>query len=644
MILSIIIVNYNVKYFLEQCLYSVQKGSKGLSVEVIVVDNASTDGSIPYLQAKFPDVQFISNQNNVGFAKACNEGFNVSKGRFVLFLNPDTIVAEDSFQNCLSFFESHPECGALGVKMIDGSGTFLKESKRSLPSPQTSLFKLFGLSVLFPKSKIFSHYHLGHLTENETHEVDVLAGAFMMIRRQVLENVGGFDEIFFMYGEDIDLSYRIQKAGYKNYYFSGTTIVHFKGESTKRGSLNYVRMFYTAMSVFVQKHYGKTKAGVFSAFIHIAIWLRAAIAALSKFLTRVGLPVIDALLILLSFWLAKELWAGYIRTDIIYQNELLLYFFPSFTMVYLLAAYYAGLYDKYYRVNHLTRSTLVATLALLALYALLPEGWRFSRGIVVLGAAFAFVLITVARAFLIRSGVISVPDENISKPYILIAASKEKFGEIKNFLKQKNLADKIIGRIAINGKDNDFIAGLNSINNVAKTLGAKEIIFSPADLSYKSMIEQLENLKGLKAKFYSGNSLISSNDKTTRGEIISPETEFNLSQAGNRRMKRLVDVSFSVLSVIAFPIAFLVIKKPTQFFAHCFEVIIGNKTWIGYLFPTSSLPTLRKGILTPNGLPHCLQSSLSIESLRQLDYWYARDYEPLQDIKLLLKNYARLGG
>ncbi len=278
MTLSIIIVNYNVKYFLEQCLYSVYKSTLK-SIEVIVVDNNSTDGSIAYLQDRFPTVLFLKNISNNGFSKACNQGFAVAKGSYILFLNPDTIIAEDTLSTCLSFFEKTPNGCAIGVRMIDGSGEFLKESKRSFPGPLTSLFKLTGLAHLFPQSKLFARYHLGHLNPAQNHEVDVLAGAFMMIPEKVLKRVGAFDEEFFMYGEDVDLSYRIQKAGFKNYYVAQTTIIHFKGESTKRGSLNYVRLFYSAMSLFVKKHFGGAKSGVFTLFIHVAIWLRAIVSA-----------------------------------------------------------------------------------------------------------------------------------------------------------------------------------------------------------------------------------------------------------------------------------------------------------------------------------------------------------------------------
>ncbi|WP_162303807.1 glycosyltransferase family 2 protein [Paracnuella aquatica] len=279
--LSIIIVSYNVQYFLEQCLHSVRRATAGLEAEVIVVDNASTDGSMEYLQPRFPRVVFLLQKENMGFARACNLGWKNSSGKNVLFLNPDTILAEDTLHVCLNFLGQHPLAGAVGVHMIDGAGVFLKESKRGFPHPMTSLFKLTGLASLFPQSPLFARYYLGHLVENGNHEVDVLAGAFMMIPRGVVQKVGAFDEAFFMYGEDIDLSYRIQKAGFKNYYLAETSIIHFKGESTRKASLDYVRRFYGAMIIFVRKHY----QGLGASLLRLA--LGAAIGA-SAFLSILG--------------------------------------------------------------------------------------------------------------------------------------------------------------------------------------------------------------------------------------------------------------------------------------------------------------------------------------------------------------------
>jgi len=236
--LSVIIVNYNVKYFLEQALLSVRKASRGLPVEVYVVDNNSVDDSVQMVEEKFPEVHLIQNKHNPGFSIANNQAIRLSKGEYVLLLNPDTVVEEDTFEKCISFMDAHPEAGGLGVRMIDGSGAFLPESKRGFPSPWVAFCKTVGLSRLFPKSRLFNHYHLGYLDEMETNEVEVLAGAFMLLRRTTLDKVGLLDEAFFMYGEDIDLSYRIIQGGYKNYYLPETSIIHYKGESTKKGSLN----------------------------------------------------------------------------------------------------------------------------------------------------------------------------------------------------------------------------------------------------------------------------------------------------------------------------------------------------------------------------------------------------------------------
>jgi len=284
--ISIVIVNYNVRHFLQQTLESVERATKDLAVETWVVDNNSIDDSVSMVKELFPSVKLIENKDNPGFSIANNQAIEQSNAKYILLLNPDTVLQEDTLEVCYAFMESHEDCGALGAKMIDGSGNFLPESKRGFPSPWVSFCKATGLSRVFSKSKRFNQYHLGYLDENETHEVDVLCGAFMFMRKSVLDKVGLLDEAFFMYGEDIDLSYRIKQAGHKIYYLPDTQLIHFKGESTKKTTVNYVRVFYQAMIIFVKKHYSGKGAGLLLLLLNVAIVGRAGISVFKRFFQR----------------------------------------------------------------------------------------------------------------------------------------------------------------------------------------------------------------------------------------------------------------------------------------------------------------------------------------------------------------------
>jgi len=286
--LSIVIVNYKVKFFLEQCLHSLRKAGRNLDHEIWVVDNHSDDGSREWLEPLFPEVKFVWNSENKGFAKANNQVLDHLRGKHILFLNPDTILSELVLTQCLTFLNEHPKVGAVGVKMVDGRGNFLWESKRSFPTASVSFFKMIGLTAMFPRSSTFAKYHLGNLDENANHEVDILSGAFMMLRKEVLDKIGGFDERFFMYGEDIDLSYRIKQAGWQNYYLGKANIIHFKGESTRKGEINYQRRFYGAMKEFYKKHFGRKHAGLSGFFIMLAIEFRSLISVISQFFSNIS--------------------------------------------------------------------------------------------------------------------------------------------------------------------------------------------------------------------------------------------------------------------------------------------------------------------------------------------------------------------
>lgn len=275
--LSVVIVNYNVKYFLEQCLHAACKAACNVpSTEIIVVDNASSDGSVGYLKERFPDVTFIASKENLGFARGNNMAIRQSKGEYVLLLNPDTIVAENTFADFVRFMDCHHDAGACGAYMLHTDGTFALESRRGLPTPFVAFCKMSGLTSLFPKSRIFGHYYMRYLNEHETSRIEIISGAFMFMRREALDVAGLLDEDFFMYGEDIDLSYRILKAGYKN-FFLPSAILHYKGESTDKSSYRYTHTFYKAMQLFFRKHYSHYSF-IVSLPISLAIWGRALFA------------------------------------------------------------------------------------------------------------------------------------------------------------------------------------------------------------------------------------------------------------------------------------------------------------------------------------------------------------------------------
>ena len=282
MILSVLIVNYNVCYFLEYCLKSVMKAvehleadGRGWKAEVLVIDNKSTDNSLAYLRPRFPNVHFNEAEDNIGFAKANNRLLEMASGEYVLILNPDTIVPEDCFLNNILFLRSQAQAGASGIRMIDGTGKFLPESKRGFPGVWNAVTKFTGLAGIFPRSTLFSGYYQGHLDNLKNHEVAILSGAYLLADRQLVVKIGGFDEQFFMYAEDIDLSYRILEAGFKNYYFAESTIIHFKGESTRKDQ-KYFRQFYLAMIQFVHKHFKGARGFLYTGLLEMAIRIKAA--------------------------------------------------------------------------------------------------------------------------------------------------------------------------------------------------------------------------------------------------------------------------------------------------------------------------------------------------------------------------------
>lgn len=665
--LSVIIVNYNVKYFLEQCLHSVEKASESVSTEVIVVDNASLDGSTAMIREKFPSVRLIENKDNLGFSKANNQAIKISNGEYVLLLNPDTLVEEDTFEKVVNFMDTHADAGGLGVKMIDGKGDFLPESKRALPTPAVSFYKIFGLSKLFPKSKIFGKYHLGYLDKEKTHQVEILSGAFMLLRKSVLDKTGLLDETFFMYGEDIDLSYRIIKAGYKNYYFPGTTIIHYKGESTKKGSINYVLVFYNAMIIFAKKHFSAKRAGFFSFFIKMAIYFRAFLSIIKRFVLRCILPVTDFLLIFLGYYLITPYWERYkFPEGGDYPDTYWFIIVPVYIIIWIISIYFSGGYEKPVKIANVARGIIIGTAVILVIYALLNLEYRFSRAMILLGAAWAFLALLSFRFVLHVFNIGQFKINFGNKKRMIIVGGADEVHRIIKLLHQTYIKPELIGFVSPKKSGNThqtieisntkrknkttlpLIGTIKQLKEIVKINRIEEIIFSAKDISSQAIIKTMLDLSDINVDYKiappESLSIIGSNSINTAGDLYIVNIN-SIARERNRRNKRWLDIALSLLFLLMFPFFVWFIRNKSGFLRNIFLVLSANKSWVGYANTKSNikadLPKIRPGVLSPVDVS--LRKDISDRIVERTNMIYAKNYQILTDLNIIYKGYRKLG-
>lgn len=627
--ITIIIVNYNVEFFLDQCLDSVQKALKNIEAEVIIVDNNSIDGSLQMINDKYSQFKLIANKFNGGFSKANNQAIKKAKGEYVLLLNPDTIVEEDTFEKVVKFMDETPNSGGLGVRMIDGKGRFLPESKRGLPTPMVAFYKIFGLSSLFPKSKRFGQYHLGHLSEFEINEIDILSGAFMLMRKTTLDKVGLLDESFFMYGEDIDLSYRITLGGYKNYYFPETTIIHYKGESTKKSSVNYVFVFYRAMIIFAKKHFGGNHAQLYSLLINSAIYLRASFAVIVRLVRQLFLPFIDFIYILVGLYSLTNYWK---ISHIEFPAELIKYSIPIYAITWLGTTLFNGGYDSPYKISKLFKGVFWGTILILVAYAILPKSLQFSRLFIFIGAAWVMSYFIISRLFLHLS---------IGKRFNLKIKTRKKFTIIGN--------QTDVERVSVLIKEtNEFVDEIDSLPDsslITSKSNTDEIVFCSESLSYKEIIKTMSSLKDTNLHFKiapkNGNHIIGSNSIDTAGDLYVLNLN-TITSKENKRKKRLFDVCGAFLILITTPISIFLYSNKSKFIQNLFSVFIGKKSFIGFseqaIQKDFRLPKIKQGILHPSDINKISTPSID----EKLNILYARDYSMRKDFSILLKSWKKL--
>lgn len=650
--LSIIIVNYNVKHFIEQCLLSVRSALKDMDAEVFVVDNNSVDGSQQMLREKFPDITLIESKENLGFSRGNNLAIRKASGEYILLLNPDTVVEESTFQKCLEFMDAHPAAGALGVKMIDGEGRFLPESKRGLPTPWVAFYKIFGLSRLFPRSRKFGSYHLGYLDKDQNHVVDVLSGAYMLLRKETLDKVGLLDETFFMYGEDIDLSYRVTLAGYKNYYFAETKIIHYKGESTKKGSLNYVKVFYNAMIIFANKHFSAGGAGFYTFLIRLAIYFRAILAVASRVTRRIAFPLMELLMVYGATIGIKEYWE-YIhkiqKDKMPYPPEFDYLAAPIYSLVFISFLWMAGGYKKPYRAKPIQTAAVAGFVAIATMSYIFPS-INFSRMIVGLSSIAMAIIALLNRNILNyrRTGNFFFTEE--SKKRVVIVGLDDETARIAKLIRSElDYPVEIEGTVRITedrgNLREDCLGTLGQLGEIVSIYKVDEVVFANKGFSTEEILNVMSalHLPALRYKIVPPDA-----DYLVGPQVIhdSPHNEssfFNLSLKDLQMKKRVLDVLGSLGLILFFPLSFFIYRKPFRAFANLWKVMLGKYHLVGYIESNpKDLPKLKRGLLN---MRYRMKKGpdASEEHSRGLDRHYARAYSPELDLEILVKGMRDLG-
>jgi O-antigen biosynthesis protein len=622
---------------------------KGIPSEVFVVDNNSVDGSVALIKEKFPGVTLLQNARNTGFAVANNQALRQASGEYRLLLNPDTVVQEDTFHKILVFMDSHPDAGAAGIKMLDGKGNFLPESKRGLPTPAVAFYKIFGLARLFPGSHTFGQYHLTFLSKNENHVVDVLSGAFMLIRGEALDKAGLLDESFFMYGEDIDLSYRISKAGYKNYYFAESSIIHYKGESTKKSSVNYVLMFYKAMVIFAKKHFRQRNAALFVFLIYIAIYLRAGAAILSRFLSRMLFPALDFILILAGLYLCKTVYEIKFKLyPNFYSREMLDIFFPLYTIIWMLFVYFSGGYDRPLKLRAIIRGMLAGSAFILIIYSLLPEYYRFSRALILIGSAYALAVYLATRYLYHAIGIKRFRLGGYrASARIGIIGSAEEFRRVSTLLDKADVRPALAGFINTSRDESrvpDQLGHFSQVEEIIKVHALDEVIFCARDVRTAEIIEKMISLVTTGVDFRiappESLSIIGSSSIDTSGELYVIDVN-NIGKPGNRRNKRLLDVLVAVFLLTFSWIIIWFQEKKAGFLLNTFRVLGGKLSWVGYgRGRRADLPSIRPSVLTP---AYLLPRDAPEEKRNLALLNYSKDYRVENDLKIIWNRWRSLG-
>lgn len=658
--ISVIIVNYNVRDFLSNALTSLYRSLEKFESEIFVVDNASDDGSTELIRKNFPAVQLIANTSNVGFAKANNQALALSRGKYVLLINPDTLVQEDTVDILVRYFEQNDRAGMLGCKILNPDGSLQLPCRRSFPTPWTAFTKTFGLSALFPQSKVFARYNLTYLDPDQTYEVDAVSGSFMMIKREVIEKIGGLDEKFFMYGEDLDWCYRVQQSGWKVVYVSTTSIIHYKGESTKRSDIDELKVFYNAMRLFVRKHH--TGSPMFEWFIYSGIYIRKFLADFARLIKPLLVILFDVAIVNGTILIGEYVRKGHIMTFPEYAYPWT-FIFPPLIIVFALAL------NSVYTDHKLSVSRSFASVfsgfVVIAAIVAFEKDFAFSRMIMLISGALSVLIIPGWRLILRLMGFGEKTSRTtlFGRRTVIVGTEKSAQDVLKKLRARAGGGYSVVGFIDITRKrigekvlDVEILGSVETLNKVIEEQRISEVIFSTGAVPYSTILKIISNNRSRFVNY----RLVPNNLEVIIGkpsidkldEIPFIEIEYNIGKIGNRFIKRAFDVVVSLFFLISVaPFVYftrLFSKKKTVGFskriADLAKVFTGRMSIVGFQadVESSAKKPVFGGKPGITGLLHIQETgNLTQEEREQFDLYYAKNQSFMLDLEIIVKSLQR---
>ncbi|NBC26089.1 MAG: glycosyltransferase [Bacteroidetes bacterium] len=548
--ISVIIVNYNVKEFLANCLQSVRKATEALQTEIFVVDNASSDGSIPFLKHRFKDVTFIENRENLGFGKANNQAIQKANGRYTLLLNPDTLLQEDTLHILRNYMDEHKACGACGCKILNPDGTFAPESRRSIPTVSAAVYKAIGLTAMFPKSRHFGSYYQGWKDEDEGGEVPVLSGSFMFFRTECLKQVGGFDERFFMYGEDIDLCYRVSNAGWQIHYVPDTAIIHYKGESTKKNELAYNRVFNNAIYTFFDKHYTSRYSHLFKFIIFWVIQLRALVSFFVNNIYSRRYVIADLLILNLSLLTGMFIRASFDPRGILSMlNPEFLWLHLLWSLLYLFFAQAYGLLkeDAFSIVGSL-KAVFFSFLMLVAITFFI-RSIAFSRIILAVSFILGITFVGIVRFMRVnRLKSTKLSRGKLNPLQMVLVGDKEAASSLKQKINSKaGWQVQIAGTAQIINNGREDRSEIEKLREMVAFRSADVVVFLMESVTHKQLVESIRELHSLDVEIKvvpeSMDFILGKSDVEYFDTLPAPDLDLNYNNPAQKIFKRLFDVT-----------------------------------------------------------------------------------------------------